>query len=129
LQPSFRSIANTITKAEARKNHPRRGWKNQKAVALNAIHSTIPKLPRISKDVEYAFASLLIGTSSPLAVVLKVTLIFNPQHVNAIKMLRAEKGVNCEFFSYTHKLFKTPKKQTTKKQRILHIEVAKLQRG
>jgi hypothetical protein len=57
MQPSLRSIAKTSTKAETRKNHPRSGLKSQQAIALSTIHRAIPRLPRISKDLEYSFSA------------------------------------------------------------------------
>jgi hypothetical protein len=56
LQPSLRNTAKTSTKVRIRKSHPTSGLKNQQEIAPNAIHRTIAKLPKMSKDLEYFFA-------------------------------------------------------------------------
>jgi hypothetical protein len=64
LQPSLRSIAKISTKAKTRKSHPASELKSQQETAPNTIHNAIARLPKISKDLEYSFGSVLIGFNS-----------------------------------------------------------------
>jgi hypothetical protein len=58
-------MAKMSTNAEIRKDHPRSGLKNQQATELITIHRATARLPRISRVLEYPFASSLIGFRSP----------------------------------------------------------------
>jgi len=57
-------MAKISIRAEIWKRKPRNWLKNQQATALNTIHRAMLKLPKVSKFLEYKFASLSMGFNS-----------------------------------------------------------------
>jgi hypothetical protein len=62
-------MANMRKTAETRKDIPIYGLKYQQAIALSPIHSTIARLPKTSRDLAYAFTSLLKVFQLPKSIV------------------------------------------------------------
>ena len=103
-------MAKIITNAKTRKTQPIIGLKNQQAIELITVQRATTRLPKISRDLEYAFASsssfLMVFNS--LTAMLWVALIDNL--CNAQSYYAASHVFSCEPLMPTFQCKKCDKK-------------------